>query len=243
MKNIIIILLLFLSTSNLFAWDRIKGTQGGADSSTVGKWDFNAGIGSTAYDVSGNGLNGTIAGAAWADGLWGTCLEWDGTGGDYVDAKPISLYRNMTISVWIKPIKANTNEYIMMLEGTGGGIMRIYTNGEAIWCHIVTDTGGAAFGSPNNSVSYGVWNYWVLTVNAYTGVAIQYKNGEEIVASQNGNWVGILNTGTDLWFGTYDKSASAHAFKGLIEGVHISSRTYSAAEVFNNYAAQSEARQ
>ena len=53
----------------------------------VGYWTFDEGLGTTAYDESGQGNDGTIAGAAWQDEsmcVSGKCLYFDGTD-DYVN--------------------------------------------------------------------------------------------------------------------------------------------------------------
>ncbi len=42
-------------------------TAFGADAGTVAVWNFNEGSGSTVYDSSGNGYDGTIDGATWIE--------------------------------------------------------------------------------------------------------------------------------------------------------------------------------
>ena len=45
----------------------------------VGSWHFNEGSGTTAYDSSGRGNNGTLVnGPSWVDGKYGKALEFDG---------------------------------------------------------------------------------------------------------------------------------------------------------------------
>ena len=48
----------------------------------VVQWKFDEGSGTTAYDSSGNGYDGTLeGGATWADGRFGGGIELDGTSG------------------------------------------------------------------------------------------------------------------------------------------------------------------
>jgi len=65
--------------------------------------DLNEGTGSTAYDASGNGNNGTISGATWTAGYEGNALSFEGVD-DYFGV-PIAELSNQqgTIDYWIKP--------------------------------------------------------------------------------------------------------------------------------------------
>ncbi|MCX6796562.1 MAG: DUF2341 domain-containing protein, partial [Candidatus Falkowbacteria bacterium] len=59
--------------------------------------------GNTAYDSSGNGNSGTITGATWARGKYGSALSFDGSDGNYVDlgtGSELALNR-YTVSAWI----------------------------------------------------------------------------------------------------------------------------------------------
>ncbi|MFZ3077016.1 MAG: hypothetical protein WA139_01020 [Candidatus Aenigmatarchaeota archaeon] len=50
-----------------------------ADSNGLaGYWKFDEGSGASAFDSSGNGLTGTISGAAWVDGISGKALNFSG---------------------------------------------------------------------------------------------------------------------------------------------------------------------
>jgi hypothetical protein len=61
----------------------------------VGQWKFDEGSGTTAYDSSGNGHDGTlVGGATWADGRFGGGIELDGTSG-YVEVP--SFERGSTV--------------------------------------------------------------------------------------------------------------------------------------------------
>ncbi len=76
------------------------------DSSTaMGIWLLDEGDGDTAFDSSGNGHHGTISGAAWAEGVFGSALSFDGVD-DFVDCGNSELLRISTgsMAAWI-----NTN--------------------------------------------------------------------------------------------------------------------------------------
>ncbi len=72
----------------------------------VGYWSFDTGHGTTAYDESGQGNDGTITDATWQDEsmcVSGKCLWFDGSD-DYISVVDESSLNpgNITISAWIK---------------------------------------------------------------------------------------------------------------------------------------------
>jgi hypothetical protein len=68
----------------------------------VGQWKFDEGSGTTAYDSSGNGHDGTlVGGATWADGRFGGGIELDGTSG-YVEVPSFELTtETITFVAWV----------------------------------------------------------------------------------------------------------------------------------------------
>jgi len=68
----------------------------------VGQWKFDEGSGTTAYDSSGNGHDGTlVGGATWTDGRFGGGLELDGTSG-YVSIPSFELTTDtITFVAWV----------------------------------------------------------------------------------------------------------------------------------------------
>ena len=74
----------------------------GADPSLVGWWRFEEGSGTTAYDSSGNGLDGElIGGVTWTQGRIGGGIELDGTSG-YVSIPDFELTTDsITFVSWV----------------------------------------------------------------------------------------------------------------------------------------------
>ena len=73
-------------------------------SGLIGKWQFNTGSGSVAYDNAGNN-DGTISGATWCSGRIENALEFDGNN-DYVQVPedPIfDIQDSITFMAWVKP--------------------------------------------------------------------------------------------------------------------------------------------
>ena len=76
-----------------------------------GWWLFDEGSGSVAKDSGGYGNDGTIYGATWTDGKYGSALSFDGTG-DYVEVLAnSSLFPSgaITIELWVKIASVDIN--------------------------------------------------------------------------------------------------------------------------------------
>ncbi|PJC28629.1 hypothetical protein CO053_03650, partial [Candidatus Shapirobacteria bacterium CG_4_9_14_0_2_um_filter_40_11] len=86
----------------------------------VARWDFNEGIGSSAYDTSGNGNHGGLgAGSSaptWDKGKVGKGLRFDGSN-DYITLHSTALSvatGEFSFSLWFKPLEAQSN-YLLRL--------------------------------------------------------------------------------------------------------------------------------
>lgn len=76
----------------------------------VAYYDFNEGSGSTAYDRSGNGINGTISTATYHAGKFGSALDFESAGHVQMtesDIHDLGL-NNMTITAWVRRDGATT---------------------------------------------------------------------------------------------------------------------------------------
>ena len=74
----------------------------GARADLVGQWKFDEGSGTTAYDSSGNGNDGTLqGGATWTDGRFGGGIQLDGSSG-YVSVPGFQLTTGtITFVAWV----------------------------------------------------------------------------------------------------------------------------------------------
>ena len=97
-----------------------------ADINTVGLWHFNEGSGSTAYDASGNGNNGTLTnGPVWngpvdsKTGLGKSSIKFDGVD-DVINISDTTTLKNQdfTIEAWIKPNSVTGNHDIVVQNKT-----------------------------------------------------------------------------------------------------------------------------
>jgi hypothetical protein len=106
-----------------------------------GVWDLNENQGSTAHDSTYSNNDGTISGASWATGKFGSALNFDGSN-DYVNvphSDSISGLSSVTLTMWVKldalPPSNSVNlggiigEYWLEYRNTGYISLSTYING------------------------------------------------------------------------------------------------------------------
>ena len=204
------------------------------DYGLVGSWNMDEGTGTTAYDGSDEGNDGTlIHDPKWTTGKSGSALQFDGVD-DYVDCgndESLDITDAITIEAWVKyPIiptdglkhKALERRYDAFYFGFHGSpakwVFRILING--------TNTKLETTPQPVDT-----WHHYVLT---YNGSYVQsYIDGQtSLGASRSGS--------LDAW---YDRSENfrigsqggAYPFNGTIDDVRIYNRALSAEEVRYHY--------
>ncbi|HKW31115.1 MAG TPA: YDG domain-containing protein, partial [Verrucomicrobiae bacterium] len=194
----------------------------------VAAYPFNEGSGTTAFDVSSNGNNGTISGATWTTfGVYGDALVFNGANAlvTIINSASLQLSSAMTLEAWVNPsivsnawsdliYKGNDNYY---LEGTSG-------NGSV-------PAMGGTFGT-SDTVLYGIEplpvNLWTHLATTYDGATTRlYVNGVQVASqAQTGalaTSANPLQIGGDSIYGQY--------FKGAIDEVRVYNRALSAAEI------------
>jgi hypothetical protein len=125
---------------------------GPAKGELVGWWKLDEGSGTTAYDSSGNGFDGTLTGdTKWVAGKYGAAVEVDGDG-DYVEIPPIGINSDtVTMSAWIKR-NGSQSDY------TGIFFTRnMPTNNLA--CGLMISPGGTNIGYTWNGNSSATWSW------------------------------------------------------------------------------------
>ena len=134
------------------------------DPGLVAHWPFDEGEGTIAHDDSGNGLHGSIVGAAWETGPDGVLLRCDGSG-DFVDCgrpDPLMLTGDLTVTAWIKLQAAPypdyyTNWYLIDCEQyqQDGWMLRVDGN-TATLCFRTSQPGRSQYGFSNAVLENGV---------------------------------------------------------------------------------------
>ncbi len=198
--------------------------------------------GSTWYDLSGNGNNGTITNATFnSDGYF----AFDGSG-DYVSFASASELQFLnrspyTMEVWMYPTSnpgANTWTGIFNREDNSSGSRdgyNIYLNGGIDTFYLATERFQSG---TNNSIGYGynnsdLLNIWSHIVATYDGTTLKlYRNGVQLnSATSTGN---ITNTTKALEIG---RRGTGSYFIGRLTGQKIYKKALTAAEVKQNFNA------
>ncbi len=155
-------------------------------------YDFEQGSGSTVYDQSGNGYNGTLNSSVWdSAGYEGNCLDFDGN--SYVSV-PDSVFtgfgESFTVSFWINgDIQAQPQDPPAMPFGTYTGVGKInircpYKSGSVVFT--VRDSTSSNQSSWDNSEPddwEGRWNHYAFIKDANTSEIRIYHNGELVADS------------------------------------------------------------
>ncbi len=86
----------------LFSFVLVLSIAGNVSAELVGYWKFDEGSGTTAYDSSGNGLDGTLNGdPQWVEGQLGGALDFDGDDSVEIPHSPLlSITDEITITAW-----------------------------------------------------------------------------------------------------------------------------------------------
>ena len=198
------------------------------------------GTGTTLFDISGNGLNGTMSNITYTDPYF----AYNGTSSQ-VNIQDNALLEpgsgNWTMEAWV--YLSNTGPGIKTILGKfdpGGG-----SNDVSYSMRIATATAfaqmGDGLGNYLNSTSY------TLTANTWTHIVYVWKNGatKTLETYINGTSIGsvnhslssLLNTPANLYIGSYNNGEYAQYFNGRIGIVRLYNAALTAGQVSQNFNA------
>ncbi len=201
----------------------------GSGSGLVAAYSFDGGSGTVLSDVSGNGNNGTIVGAAWTtSGRYRSALHFNGNG-DRVDLPALGTFYNngFTVEGWVKKDTANrSDEGIVGTwdSGAGGGPM-LWIDYTTAHIDLTLAQGGSNYLDSGQLATAGQWEYLTGTYDGST--ARVYVNGS-LVASKS--FFGSVGNSNAWRIGAYGGTPTGF-FDGTIDEVRIYNRALSAGEV------------
>ena len=190
----------------------------------VGIWLFDEGKGNTAADTSGNGNDGAIAGAKWAEGKFGGALEFEPP--HVVTVQPsdsINFKYQMTIATWVYMNKGVSDTAI---RRNGSYLLEVQSATERV-------PGGYVFGIwSGGGFTGGVWGKtvidpekWYHIVGLYDGSEMKlYVDGTLESAVKQG---GDVDQAGELLFGTF----GGEKFIGRLDEVIFFNRGITEAEI------------
>lgn len=200
------------------------------------------GTGNTWYDISGNGLNGTMSNITYD----GTSFSYNGTSSQVTITDNALLEPgsgDWTMEAWFNTTAFKTGGAGVILGkfDSGGGSQDVgysmrTNNTGALYAQIGDGLGGYV-----NSTSYQTsLNTWAQVAYVWKNVSTNsletYINGSSI-GSVSHSLAQILNTSANLYIGSYNGGEYAQWFDGKIGIVRLYNRALSGAEVLQNYNA------
>ncbi len=202
---------------------RVGGAaSAGGDITTglVGWWKFDENTGTTAFDSSGNSLNGGLGGSTiptWvAPGKVGTSmLNFGGIG--YVSVNYNSLLEPTawTMTAWVRA-SSFPNGYNAVISKVSGYYYQLFVKSSGKLAVYVAGANGGVFydGTGSITLSTATWYRLTVTYSAATGLIGYVNTSVDASAAAPGSWIGTgggdlsigndLNTGGRLWNGDLD---------------------------------------
>ncbi|MBW7988537.1 MAG: LamG domain-containing protein [Planctomycetes bacterium] len=188
----------------------------------VGWWRFDESSGTTAYDTSGNGNDGTFNGEPqWVSGFTGGALEFDGVD-DYVAIGDLDLTGSFTLTFWMQPSSIPGDwhsvvmkEYDYGFEFDGNSLLGRVGDGAGGWGATVSTT----ISTP------AVWYHTAITWN---GSDLEMFIDASSVGQNTGTHVSNDNS---LLFGSWN--TSGEFFNGIIDDVRIYDHVLSEVEILS----------
>lgn len=196
------------------------------DSSLKGYWSFNGTdiSGTTAYDRSGSGNNGTLTnGPTVVPGKVGQALSFDGT--NYVGIPNINLAnQSLSIAFWAKKNNAVNTRVAGIGNGGGNLVLQIDLASTGFYCGFYTSSTTVTIATDPS------WHYWACTYDAITNTRSIYRDGvvlaSEVIAA---DYSGGSNT---FYFG---RDGYGNIFSGQIDEPRVYNRALSASEIQTLY--------
>jgi hypothetical protein len=207
----------FLLISFVFVLSLVLTSSTMAD--LVGWWRLDEGTGTTAYDSSGNGNDGTILGnPQWVAGKVGNALDFDGNG-DYIDIgnDPIfDITKEITLSIWVNA-NDNGNGENNCWMGKGDNTYAIkHQTGNYLEFFIYDGTWHSTNYSTNITSLNGEWHHMAGT---YDGTELKfYLDG---VLSANLVYSGTIGTSSDDVTIGENSQATGRYFDGMLDDARI----------------------
>jgi hypothetical protein len=196
-----------------------------------------SGSGTTWYDLSSYGTNGTLLNGVGFSSSNGGCLSFDGAD----DYATISSYSNInlnegTVCAWVKYTNITTNRVVVSYGGNGSNTGFLLQNENDVSNKFGFSTVRSTWSSTyvGNTVSSPLVNTWIYQVGWYTPTQNKiFING--YLYNMTTATSAPLSASTNLWIG--NEPNRSYYFVGNIGAVHIYNRALPTAEILNNYYA------
>jgi hypothetical protein len=199
--------------------------------SLVGYWKFDETSGTTAYDISEHGNNGTVNGATWdTGGQVAGAMSFDGTD-DYINIPDNDNFNpgasDFTTAFWINTTQGGIDNSIIT-KATSDPFWLVGLRGSKAWFELKTGT--TSLGSSNSVINDGKWHHVVVVADRSANATFYIDgkaDGSFDISASNGS----LGNGSPLRIG----DGWVNDFNGKLDEVSIHSRALSASEIRSSY--------
>jgi chitodextrinase len=205
----------------------VPSARAWATQNPIAAYSFDEGTGTTLGDSSGNARNGSIIGATWTSGKFGSALNFDGTSRVDLPALGTFYKSGFTLETWIKRASAKNDVGIV-----GSWNYPSPAGGPMLWVDWISgrtfatlSTGNSNYLDSTTSAPVGTWEHIAATYDGAT--ARFYVNGTLVASKAFAGNVGDAN----VWrIGAYGATPGGF-FDGVIDETRIYDRAITAAEV------------
>jgi len=208
----------------------VLSTAGNASAELVAYWKFDEGSGTTAFDSSGNGLDGTLMGdTQWAAGKMGGALEFDGDG-DYVDCGNNELFDitdELTVSAWVN-IRSVTAAWMAVVT-KGDSAWRISINNTTQGMHFAFEDGTRGWQAANSTTELPLneWHHVCGTYDLKNGARI-YLDG--VLEGTNPDILGITHSTYNVYIGENEQAVNRW-WDGFIDDIQLYNHALTEGEI------------
>ncbi|MCD6346383.1 MAG: LamG domain-containing protein, partial [Bacteroidales bacterium] len=204
----------------------------------VGYWSFDEGTGTIAYDSTNNNNDGTIYGATWVEGRFGSALSFDGN--DYVDVGDVGVSEGnaFTIEAWFRSSAGKSCPTIYS-EGTPANwptnLIILYgpetDDHVRVWHRDGSGTGGTLL-EGGTSLNDNAWHHVAYVQRALNDREL-YVDGLSVDTDSTS--LSALSV-TNAYIGANNNNGSMTQFSDdVIDEVRIYNRALSATEIRYHY--------
>ena len=200
------------------------------------------GTGTTLYDISGNGLNGTMSNITYTDPYF----TYNGTNSQVSIADNALLEPgsgSWTMEVWVNQTVSGNDVVLGKFDPGGLALDTSYsirTTGTSYYAQIGSGSGSGSTLFINSTTFVGSLNTWYQLVyvfkNGATKTLETFVNGSSI-GTVNHSLASILNTPSNLYLGSYNNGEFAQWFDGKIGITRLYSSALTSTQVLQNYNA------
>ena len=193
-------------------------------SAPVAAYSFDDGAGTVLGDATGNGNQGTVVGASWATGKFGSALSFNGTS-SRVDLPALGkFYRDaFTLEAWVKTSTTQRDTGIVGSFANGGPML--WVDHLAGRYYLTMGAGISNYLDSGQTPTTGQWQH---VTGTYDGATARFYVDGTLVASQP--FTDDVGDSNNWRIGAYGNPAG-QSFDGLIDDVRIYDRALTSAQV------------